>query len=406
MKFVTFLGITAGIFFVLVFTSFNSANYESSPEDIGELLEKQLISRADDVCYFGWADYIGSLQQENNEATINPGLTLFPDSSVYHGRNEFVEKVYNRAAGYVFTPDYVYGNPTSYSVDSLRFHYYYTRNYHDKNVVDTIVFTMFSNEHKENFESAQVVDQTLPNTGIDYTYPLFNNGSVTTADSVTIIKIPLNENNVTLGESPSSISVDIPERQILGTHILQSQESITPLGIIVEFIPGFAYTPGDNITITGNEFSLASLDQNGYSYKPSLNYNGPISSVLTTDPLVVGQENQGRYTPLFDLPSAKYIEHYMISLYVEACHVGTSEYYLEQEISVYPVPATTELNFKSNRRWDVSLKIVDAKGRVVRFEQISINGDYKLDVSNLKRGSYSLILNAGDRAMTKEISIL
>lgn len=69
----------------------------------------------------------------------------------------------------------------------------------------------------------------------------------------------------------------------------------------------------------------------------------------------------------------------------------------DQEISIYPNPATTVLNLSSTEMMDFSISITDITGRVIMREKI-MDSFYHVDVSNLTPGIYLLHLETPEGA--------
>lgn len=71
------------------------------------------------------------------------------------------------------------------------------------------------------------------------------------------------------------------------------------------------------------------------------------------------------------------------------------------QTNVYPVPANDEISisFHAVRAGDINLKIVAQNGKTVHSETVSVNTsgaqEITLDISNVKKGAYTLILNNG-----------
>lgn len=77
------------------------------------------------------------------------------------------------------------------------------------------------------------------------------------------------------------------------------------------------------------------------------------------------------------------------------------------EIKVYPVPATSELTLQYGSEADTepAVAIYDMQGRVQNAEAVKTHaGEYKIDVSSLSRGVYTLEFTNGQR-ITKRIMI-
>ena len=69
----------------------------------------------------------------------------------------------------------------------------------------------------------------------------------------------------------------------------------------------------------------------------------------------------------------------------------------DQEISIYPNPATTVLNLSSTEMMDMTVSITDITGRVIQTEKV-LDSYYVVDVSGLTAGVYLLCLESRDGA--------
>lgn len=69
----------------------------------------------------------------------------------------------------------------------------------------------------------------------------------------------------------------------------------------------------------------------------------------------------------------------------------------DQEVSIYPNPATTVLNLSSTEMMDFTIYITDVTGRVIMREKI-LDSFYPVDVSNLTSGIYLLRLETPEGA--------
>ena len=69
----------------------------------------------------------------------------------------------------------------------------------------------------------------------------------------------------------------------------------------------------------------------------------------------------------------------------------------DQEISIYPNPATTLLNLSSTEMMDMTVSITDITGRVIQTEKV-LDSYYVIDVSCLTAGVYLLRMEASEGA--------
>ena len=84
-------------------------------------------------------------------------------------------------------------------------------------------------------------------------------------------------------------------------------------------------------------------------------------------------------------------------------NVGTDQKMADSDFSFYPNPANTILNLKSNTSGPYTVKLLDIKGRIV-LQKICDNST-DLDVSMVKHGIYSVLIETRDRTYSKQLII-
>ena len=89
------------------------------------------------------------------------------------------------------------------------------------------------------------------------------------------------------------------------------------------------------------------------------------------------------------------------NLYVDAC-TGIDEI-IGDAIQVYPNPAVDIVNISSNSNM-VSVSIYNITGQIMITKE-NISGDYKIDISNLKKGIYIVHIVDNEKTVVKKITI-
>lgn len=90
-------------------------------------------------------------------------------------------------------------------------------------------------------------------------------------------------------------------------------------------------------------------------------------------------------------------------LYSEALSVTDSEFI---GLSIFPNPVSEELNFSWNKNDEVTIKVFDMNGKIVKYSKnISLIDTFSIDVSNLAIGIYFVRLNTQNASIIKKISV-
>lgn len=344
-------------------------------------------------------DFVGSLQDISVNAQLHEGPVIFPDTSVFIEQNNAIMRPYSQAAGLTFTTEYHYGWVDEFYVDSISVDYFYHRN-SLISVVDTLIITVIPYDQKD-FSVFPINNKYVSTGNNDYVVPNFRLNKVTTSEQATTIKYPLSNINETMDDTPNTIDAKI--QQVITTD---NQSIASLFGIVVSFKPGYAYNAGDTITSTGNYISLATLDENTSNNLPELYYTSHVSSVLTSNIELLAHQHDTAFVPLFYLDSGKVWEHYAIRSSIQACAVGGEDLFLENEISVYPIPTSSKLNIESSIKRKVALVIIDQNGRVVLKDEFTLKNNKTIDLKNVQKGNYTIVLRSGKLGMTKTISVL
>jgi len=168
-----------------------------------------------------------------------------------------------------------------------------------------------------------------------------------------------------------SVWVDVYNSNISMT--IQTQEIVADSMYTVQVSP-----PGGNLYLDDN--IIAS--------------NIPTSYTFSTAGISSG-EHVLKYAGVFGSEVGLYCEDEVsITIQVQVQPFVTA---WDQEISIYPNPATTVLNLSSTEMMNFSISITDITGRVIMREKI-MDSFYTIDVSNLTSGIYLLCLETPEGA--------
>ena len=116
--------------------------------------------------------------------------------------------------------------------------------------------------------------------------------------------------------------------------------------------------------------------------------NIPNPYTLSTSGISVG-EHTLKYAGVFGQEQGLYCEEEVeISFNVQS-HPFVTDW--DQEISIYPNPATTTLNLSSTETMDFTATITDITGKVIRTENV-LSTQHAINVSDLSSGIYLLRL--------------
>ena len=74
------------------------------------------------------------------------------------------------------------------------------------------------------------------------------------------------------------------------------------------------------------------------------------------------------------------------------------------DLSLYPNPATNEVNLKWNMSEDVSVRIYNTLGKLMYYgKKINLFNGYKIDVSSFSTGVYFIKLNSSKGEIIKKL---
>jgi photosystem II stability/assembly factor-like uncharacterized protein len=74
------------------------------------------------------------------------------------------------------------------------------------------------------------------------------------------------------------------------------------------------------------------------------------------------------------------------------------------DLSMYPNPATNEVNLKWNKSEDVSIRIYDTQGKIMFYgKNINLYNEFKIDVTSFNDGVYFVKLNSNKGEITKKL---
>lgn len=122
--------------------------------------------------------------------------------------------------------------------------------------------------------------------------------------------------------------------------------------------------------------------------------NVPDPYTLSTSGISVG-EHTLKYAGVFGMEQGLYCEEEVEVSFNVQSHPFVTDW--DQEISIYPNPATTMLNLSSTEMMDFTICITDITGRVVLREKV-LDSFYPVDVSSLTSGIYLLRLETPEGA--------
>ena len=122
--------------------------------------------------------------------------------------------------------------------------------------------------------------------------------------------------------------------------------------------------------------------------------NIPNPYTLSTAGISVG-EHTLKYAGTFGTELGLYCEDEVEVLFNVQSHPFVTDW--DQEISIYPNPATTVLNLSSTEMMDFSISITDITGRVISTERV-LDSSHVIDISNLTSGIYLLHLETPEGA--------
>jgi hypothetical protein len=376
----------------LVNAAFSGLRY---PPGKGDILEKYIVMKPDDVCFYGWADYAGSIKR--SESTYVSSY-LFPDTNGVFRENGNKVRTWQSAA-FIFDPAYFYGN-MSFQTDSLSVSYHYKRKKPDRSIKDTLIVYVFQNddegsltlkEFDYNGSNAEVVSVPYDPSGLKPRLPVLKE-----------IKIILDEKDTTQNGVFRNL------KSGLDLNIYNTVERTVVMGIAITFKPGYSYDPGEIITETGNYFSLVSMEENGPDTFSNYNFwHGKISSQLIGQADLKSQSDSARYISTFERNREFASEHHLISVWMQVCalSVNSKDLYLEDEVEIYPNPASTVLNFESKYVSHIDLTVISATGRIMEKRMVNIKKKEKIDLSGYDEGVYWLVIKSEEKGMTKQIQI-
>jgi len=129
--------------------------------------------------------------------------------------------------------------------------------------------------------------------------------------------------------------------------------------------------------------------------------NVPDPYTLSTSGISVGDHTL-KYAGVFGVEQGLYCEEEVEVSFNVQSHPFVTDW--DQEISIYPNPATTVLNLSSTEMMDFTICITDITGRMITREKV-LDSFYPVDVSNLTSGIYLLRLETPVGA-TKSIKFI
>ena len=102
------------------------------------------------------------------------------------------------------------------------------------------------------------------------------------------------------------------------------------------------------------------------------------------------------------------IDNLTLSTYVNATGLGINNYFIENNLSVYPNPtsAETEIVYNTTNSVPVNVKLIDLLGNEIlsqKAQSFAGLNKFKIDISYLPAGVYYITLNAGNNLLTRKL---
>ncbi|MEI6489057.1 MAG: T9SS type A sorting domain-containing protein [Bacteroidota bacterium] len=131
-------------------------------------------------------------------------------------------------------------------------------------------------------------------------------------------------------------------------------------------------------TIASGKFGENGISSSWTSHVMNLNYNSP-TIVPDSQQIFVSSS-------IYMRPGAKYGSVYYVDQFCWECTAGISENGIDYSVSLYPNPATNEINFTTSLKSGF-VQIMDITGRTLGTYAMQ-NSSLRVDTENLKQGIY------------------
>ena len=157
------------------------------------------------------------------------------------------------------------------------------------------------------------------------------------------------------------------------------------------------------------------ITTNGATLVIQSNTNGALVAITQNNDIIATSEIIGGSTSI-EIPALSSTNDLKVTLtkqntkpyrgLIEVTTLGLNQF--ENQFVVYPNPSSDYINIKNNgiSFLDVTVKIFDLNGRSVYSENnINLNSDYRVPVSNLATGLYLLEINDGSNRKVQKIEV-
>jgi len=376
----------------------------------GDALDNNILSNIGTVSTYPF------FPDTNGKFTFSNGL--FP--TFVHALGEVLDPknigfTANTATDFIVTP-----TPQAYSLDSISIIYGYERLNSNPNIVDTLIVMVANNNTAANllggyYPSSTATFVTVYGTDTlqlkrpKYTYTTQNLNAV----GVIKIKIPL-----TIADTASTL---LREKKIaLPTAFTIPAGKVLISSVVYK--PGFAYTEGTVIDVTGNPFYFASYEEGGTNTYPLYADCGLNSTLCDfSNSLIVNssvryntntQGFNGSFLPAYAFSQAYRWEHHLLFFRLSAGTVGIKDLSANSVVTLsqnVPNPFTKESVVNYNLEKNVNsatFTVTDIMGRVVSSEKVETTiGSHSIKLNSYAAGVYYYTLNVDGNTTTKKMIV-
>lgn len=383
--------------------------------------------------WYHYGETIGNLRE--NPLYLYSGV-LFPDSTVLvkfsngyfppeiHAIADVLDVTSPLFNGASYNGELYIGKNSGYKLDTIDFHFFYTRNIKDTAIVDTLLFEVAVNNSAVFVPNVSAGSQVAANLGTDSVYfklisynPVNN---VLDLSNKVIYKIPLRDKDTVIGgEGVNNVEVATPDLATInpGNFVITS----------VSFIPGYIWKANKDTLDTKNYVNFLSYKEYPENANRFIdNYQKGDYNISYILPTPVRYNRAGIWNKWY-IPSFYYManqpytyryEHHHIAYKVSCvsgCGVISTNDIAERNVvmleDAYPNPAvkSVSIGYELNKPAQVSLEISDILGRkLITFNEGTRSaGNYSIavDASKLALGIYFYTLKAGETSLTKRMII-
>lgn len=303
-----------------------------------------------------------------------------------------------------------------YSLDSVKFHFYYWRGINDPSIVDTLVFEVYSSNNSADWPSYYFgpTSQAAANYATDTirfgAYEFDGPTMASKAPGAKIYKFLLTEAfaNDTLpdGSLVATFAPDIPRVQP-GKVVLST----------VKFIPGYTWTPNIDTMAQLNRMYFLSYEENGSeTWSTYMKGDWNCSHIASDAAVYPGGSWYEMQIPEWAFTSISYgYENHVFSYLITAEETGISSVPGENIISLSqnqpnPFSNNTAISYTLSEMAEVNFDLFDQTGRKVMNIKRGLEtpGSHmiELDAANLQNGIYFYTLTAGNHKASKKMVVL